>query len=409
MPIEIIIPRFGWNMDEGIFGEWLKRDGDQVDAGEPIFTLETDKAINEVEATDSGTLHILPDGPQEGQTVSVGMRVGFLLANDEVPPDVTPSADTAAAEVRLSSSSAAEVASITSMSTAKSTARTEVSARVRISPRAKHVAAELNVAFTGLAGTGKNGRIRERDVRAVADSRSTTTSTTAPAATAAISALRKTIADRMMASVANTAPVTLTTRLDATNLVSLREQFRTTQKTPGHVGPSYTDILTKLTAVALQQHPLLNCRWQDDALVTSDAVHMGIAVDTEAGLLVPVIHDVQQLTLQQISERSRDLIERAKRRRLSSDELQGSTFTITNLGAFGIDAFTPIINFPETAILGVGAIRREPAVIEDRVEPRDQMTLSLTFDHRAVDGARAARFLASVRECVENPGPWLMS
>ncbi len=404
MPIEIVIPRFGWSMEEGVFGEWLKTDGDQVEAGQPIFTLETDKAVNEVESTDSGTLHILPDGPQEGETVPVGMRVGFLLADGESPSDVNSLPDTRASGVPDLSPSVAAATSITSTSTAVSTASTDVLERVRITPRAKRVAAELNVAFAGLVGTGKNGRIRERDVRAAA-----TAATAAPAAMSAISPLRKTIADRMMASVANTAPVTLTTRLDATNLVSLRQQFRAARQSTGQAGPSYTDILAQLTAVALAQHPLLNSRWHEDTLVASDAVHLGIAVDTQAGLLVPVIRNVQSLTLKQFAEQSRDLIERARRRQLASDEMQGGTFTITNLGEFGIDAFTPIINFPETAILGVGAIRREPTVIEDRIEPRDQMTLSLTFDHRAVDGAPAAQFLATVRECVENPGPWLMS
>src|SRR5262249_53577731 len=159
--------------------------------------------------------------------------------------------------------------------------------------------------------------------------------------------------------------------------------------TAGVAVPSVSDFLVKLTARALQVHPQLNARWQDDRVVTLADVHIGLAVDTEAGLLVPVIRDVPRLSLQQVALRSRELIDRARRRALSAEEMQGGTFTITNLGPFDIDAFTPIIHWPEGAILGVGRIHKQPAVVEDRVVPRELVTLSLTFDHRLVDGAPA--------------------
>src|SRR5262249_24920777 len=160
--------------------------------------------------------------------------------------------------------------------------------------------------------------------------------------------------------------------------------------------PCYTDFLVKLTAVALARHPLLNARWEGDHLILSDEVHMGIAVDTEAGLLVPVIHGVTHLTLREVAARSRDLAERARKNRLTPVGLHGGTFTSTNLGAFGVEAFTPIIRHPECAILGMGRIARAPVVVEDRVVVGEQLPLSLTFDHRIVDGAPAARFLQQV-------------
>jgi pyruvate dehydrogenase E2 component (dihydrolipoamide acetyltransferase) len=174
--------------------------------------------------------------------------------------------------------------------------------------------------------------------------------------------------------------------------------------------PAYHDIVAKLAAVALRRHPLLNCQWLDGDFVEPDGIHIGIAVDTEAGLLVPVIRDCDCLSLTELARRSGDLVARARARRCSPGDLSGGTFSITNLGAFGIDAFTPIINSPQAAVLGIGAIRREPVVLEDdRIEPRDQLTLSLTFDHQVADGAPAASFLRDLVTSLENPAAALIS
>ena len=210
----------------------------------------------------------------------------------------------------------------------------------------------------------------------------------------------------MLHSVQTTAPVTLTTRVDATNLVSLRQQFKSGNAA---IVPSYHDIIAKLATGALRRHPIMNCQWQDGEIVEPDGVHIGIAVDTKAGLLVPVIRDCDRLSLSDVARRSSDLITRARERRCSADELSGGTFSITNLGAFGIDAFTPIINTPQTAVLGIGAIRREAVVLQDdRIEPRDLLTLSLTFDHQVVDGAPAAQFLQDLANSIENPAAMLL-
>ncbi len=209
----------------------------------------------------------------------------------------------------------------------------------------------------------------------------------------------------MVAGVTQAAPVTLTTKLDATNLVELRKQF----KAAGDFVPSYTDLLVKLTAIALRQHPMMQAQWRDDGLFVPECIDIALAVDTEAGLLVPVLRGADRLTLREVTAQSRELLEQARAGRLAAEQMRDATFTITNLGGFGIDAFTPILHLPQCAVLGVGRIVREPAVHGDRVVPRDMLTLSLTFDHRVVDGAPAARFLQTLRGCLENLGPWLIS
>jgi pyruvate dehydrogenase E2 component (dihydrolipoamide acetyltransferase) len=228
-----------------------------------------------------------------------------------------------------------------------------------------------------------------------------------PGSSTALSPTRRTIAERMTTSLRHTAPVTLATTEDVTRLVELREQWKAAASTTSSVVPSYTDVLVKLCAAALSRHPTLAARWEGERLLHARAIHIGIAVDTEAGLLVPVIHNVGELGLRDIALRSRDLIERARARKLTAQELRGGVFTVTSLGSFGIEAFTPIINYPECAILGVGQVRREPWAVDDQIVLRDRVTFSLTFDHRAMDGATAARFLQGFCELVRSPAPHL--
>jgi len=206
----------------------------------------------------------------------------------------------------------------------------------------------------------------------------------------------------------STAPVTLTTSADATNLVSLRRQFKAAIQMADDIVPGYIDIAARLVARALQEHPALNRQWIDGEIVSPGGIHIAIAIDTPVGLVAPVLRDVPSLGVREIAARTNDLKRRAHASQLKPEDLYGGTFTITNLGAFGIDAFTPIINVPQCAILGLGRIERRPAVVGDQIVPRDTMTLSLTFDHRIVDGAPAARFLATVSHAIENPGPWLV-
>jgi pyruvate dehydrogenase E2 component (dihydrolipoamide acetyltransferase) len=205
----------------------------------------------------------------------------------------------------------------------------------------------------------------------------------------------------MLSSLQETAPVTLNMRVNAGALLRLRKRLRANARP----APAYTDLLACLSARVLQRHPLLAGRWEDDRIVVpfEDGFHIGIAVDTEEGLLVPVLRDVLHQSPVELARKSHDLIQRARQGKATATELEGGVFTISSLGSFEIDSFTPIINWPETSILGVGAIRREPIVGDnDRIEIGDLMTLSLTFDHRVVDGAPAARFLADLRDAIES-------
>ncbi len=383
MAIPITVPRLGWNMDQGVFVGWLKANGATVRAGEPLFTLESEKATEDIECLDDGILHIPVDGPQKGDVVLVGTTIGFLLQPEEpIPTARKPSPSPQQAEPMPT----------------ESTARmrdTSTRHRPASSPRARRAATELGIDWRKANPSGRTGRIRERDVLAL-------NATLAQEPVPPIPSLRRVIAERMAASHRSTAPVTLTTTTDATELVNLRNRWKTAESSDDPV-PTYTDLFVKLTALALEKHPVLNSRWEEDRIVAPEAVHIGIAVDTDAGLVVPVVRDVPRLSLRELSIRSRDLIERARQRKLSTSELQGGTFTVTSLGAFGIDAFTPIINYPECAILGIGRIRRCPAVIEGQVAIRDQVTLSLTFDHRITDGVPAARFLQTLSALIENP------
>jgi pyruvate dehydrogenase E2 component (dihydrolipoamide acetyltransferase) len=413
MAIDITIPRLGWNMDEGIFVAWLKNEGDFVKAGETLFTLETDKAVQEVESLDSGTLRILASGPNPGDTVAVGTVIGRLRQHDESDVDNDEVSQVAIPSER-SNNEPRQHGELNSRSETIAHPKPIVKAP-RSSPRARRKARELGIDWTTLKGSGRSGRVRERDVLAVAASYASGSPGTFAEGdfqATPIAPTRRLIADRMMNSAHGTAAVTLMSTIDATNLVNLRQQFKTVAREQkdqtGTTSVSYSDIVIKLAAIALERHPRLNSRWDGHRIVQFNSIHIGLAVDTEAGLLVPVIRDVPGLSIRQVAARSHDLIERARGRELKSDELQGGTFSITNLGSFGIDAFTPIINAPQCAVLGMGRIVKQPAELDQQLALRHRMTLCLTFDHRIVDGAPAARFLQNLGSLLENPSPWLL-
>ena len=442
MPIPITIPRLGWNMETGTFIEWLMNDGDTVKPGDRLYRLEGEKSVEEIESFDGGVLFIPPDAPKPGDSVPVGAVLGYLLQPGEAKPEPTgdrevyaelearvQAVNAKAEEHRLfqhrlsrakeilvepkqigaaGSSDPVASPSLRRLAREKGIDLTAVSGsgpggRITehdlepktASPRARRLANLHNIDLATIRGTGKTGRIRERDIP-VAKSLG---GLTPPARQ-----VRTAIAARMMASRANTAPVTLTTQVDATNLVNLREQFKTIESP----APSFNDFFLKLAATALLKHPQLAARWTDAGIVQPSSTNIGFATDTDAGLLVPVVRDVPNLGLRQIAARSRELIEKARGGSLSSRDMSDGCFTITNLGAFGIDAFTPIINYPECSILGIGRIEKRPVADGDRVVIRDQVWLSLTFDHRIVDGAPAARFLQTLALLVTNPGPAIL-
>jgi pyruvate dehydrogenase E2 component (dihydrolipoamide acetyltransferase) len=467
MAVEITVPRLDWSMEEAIFVSWLKKDGEPVRASEPLFSLETDKATQEVECLDSGVLRIPPDGPNEGDKIAVGTVIGYVVQPGETPPfkqkaEATPSASEAGTRENADSSSASsfpgqvgrglsegsrhtsgvksegnlevvevEPPSRERVETRRSISGKEAEARYygtlqqsgtavapAISPRARRVASELGIDWASVEGSGQTGRIREKDIRAFAAKSLITSGAARIGPESAISghstkevpvtAIRQTIARRLLTNVRSTAPVTLTITADATNLVNLRNQFKSVACSDNSLIPTFTDFLVKLAAVALRDHALLNARWDDEKILVARDINIGIAVDTDQGLHVPVVRDVPRLSLKQVAARSRDLIARARQRKLQPEEIQGGTFTISNLGAFGIEAFTPIINYPECAILGVGRIQLQPVVVKDQIVAVQRLTLSLTFDHRIVDGAPAARFLQALSNLIENPGPPLL-
>ena len=462
MSTEIRMPRLGWTMEEGAFGEWLKADGDTIKPGDLLFTVEGDKATQDIEAMDGGILRIDPNGPRGGDMVTVGALLAYLTK----PGEAVAFAQSSSQSVSQSASGQSSVAS-GQLSVTKHQVPSTTTTAPTISPRARRVAKELGVDWSQLAGSGRTGRIVERDIRAAAVAAASAVAQTlsAPAiratpvaarmaqeagidletlaaqkpgqrigredVEAAIAAqqptvaapaqplagdaeripvtrIRQLIAGRMAESAHTTAPVTLTTEADATALVALRNQLKTTLGARGLPVPTYNDLLIKLTGVALAEHKLLRAVWQGEELVIAQGIHIGLAVDTEGGLLVPVVRDVQDKSIRQITSATQALIDQAQRRQLSPDALQGGSFTITNLGMYNIDAFTPLINLPQCAILGVGRIVEKPAVYQGQIVPRHQVVLSLTFDHRVVDGAPAARFLDTVRSYVAEPLLWLV-
>ncbi len=419
-------------------------------AGENLFTVESDKAVVEVEALDSGVLRFAPDAPAADTDLAVGTVLAYLLAPDEAVPWAEAAApprrsDPAGIAPSSHSNNCGSVSNERHV-TPNSTSGTSVAA---ISPRALRVAGELGVDWRGLVGSGRTGRIREADIRAAyaapkpAGTRATPLARRiaaengidlgqiapagkriaradvdavlprdAPAPSldgAPLSPMRRIIARRMRESAATTAPVTLTTEADATELVALRNRIKDDHEGAVPV-PTFNDFMVRIVALALRDHPALNSSLVDDTIVTHAAVHVGLAVDTPRGLLVPVVRDAHQRSLGQIAAESARIVERARSGKATTEELSGSTFSISNLGMYDIDAFTPIINLPECAILGVGRIVARPVVVDDANETvavRRMMSLSLTFDHRIVDGAPAARFLQQIKRYVEHPYRWI--
>lgn len=410
MPVPVTIPRLGWSMDEGTFVGWLKQDGDAVKAGEPLFELEGEKSLQQVESIDAGILRIAPECPAAGAVVPVGTLLGYLLAPGEAADaPATRVAPTAGVLQAAAPPASGGPKSAPSAAPAVASPVVAASRRAAVTPRARRAARQSGVDLATVVGSGRGGRVREQDVLAAASNSLATGGGTRPAT--AVGRLvphtphRKTIAQRMLAGGNVAAPVTLTCRVDATNLVNLRKQLQagSTDRAPG-----YNDILVKLAGTALQRHPRVNSSWTDDGLLLNKSVHIGIAVDTEAGLVVPVVRDVPNLGLRDVAARARELIELARQRRLTAADQAEGTFTITNLGMFGIEAFTPIVNLPQAAILGVGRIAAEPVVRGGQIVPGDVLTLSLTIDHRVLDGAEAARFLAELAKGIENPAAWLV-
>lgn len=394
MAEEIRFPRLGWSMEEGKFIQWLKRDGELVREGDPLFEMEGEKALQEIEAVGNGILKIADDAPAPDEVVAVGKLLGYLLLPNELLSEAIPkpsldSGDGASVELKGGLLAEAEICLPIDEDASFETLP------IAASPRARRLADSLGIDWHAVHGTGRDGRIREADVREFADRHLSNDTPTSKVKGNLFTPRRKMIAERLRLSRTLTVPVTLTTKVDVSRLVVLRELQKKMQSTRV---PAFTDLFAKYVAIVLARHPAMAVRWNEDHSVLSEVpaldFHIGIAVDTKDGLLVPVVRDVYSKSIDDIVTQSKTLIEKARAGRLNKDEMNDGVISITNLGAYGIDAFTPIINVPEIAILGLGTIRKEPA-FDDRAQlvTKEVMVLSLTFDHAAVDGASAAAFL----------------
>ncbi|MCC8166469.1 MAG: 2-oxo acid dehydrogenase subunit E2 [Planctomycetes bacterium] len=421
MASEIKMPQFGLTMTEGVIAQWLKKEGDPVKPGDPLYVVETDKLTNEVEAEVEGVL--LKIVQPEGAEVPVQGVIAIVGAAGET----VESAPAAAAASTVPAAPVADTAPTAGEDMSKAgpgSTASPAGGRIKASPLAKKIAAREGVDLTAVTGTGPGGRIVEKDVRVAASgqtggvprqARSAPEAAPAPKADAVVvtgqpvrrqrlSAMRRAIARNMTASW-TTAPVVGYNRsVDVTALGELKKTLSTDGRKI-----SYTDILCKLVTNVLQDFPYVNSSLDGDDVIFHDYVNLGVAVALDDGLVVPVIRDAQSKGIGAISDAVRDMAKRARSGELTPDELSGGTFTITNLGMFGMESFSPIINQPESAILGVNTIVKQPVEMPDgSIVMRPKMNLSLTADHRTVDGAVAAQFLARVATLIENPWQMLL-
>jgi pyruvate dehydrogenase E2 component (dihydrolipoamide acetyltransferase) len=428
MAAEVLVPPLGQTVDTLTLVSWYKQEGEAVAQGEPLFVVETDKATLDVEAPASGILRGVVAAP--GDVVKVLSAIADIEAEATstsarlfVSPRARRLAETEGvplAEVKGTGPEGAIVerdvkAYIDEAKAEADQALASTSTSTLITPVARRIAEEAGLDWHTLTGTGPRRQITREDVEAALERRSRgegvqrssgaeatvqlpASSFQRPTSNVQLSGIRALIAERMLASHSRTAPVTLTAEADATALVELRQKLAA-----DGVAVLYDDLFLTILAKTLAEHPRVNASLEGDTVKLWPQIDIAVAVDTERGLLAPVVRDVNRKGLAQLAAETTALVVRARSGRCSPDELTGSTFTLTNLGMFGIDAFTPIINLPECAILGVGRIKTQPVWIVDHVEPRQMVWLSLTFDHRLVDGGPAARFLQRVAQLVEKP------
>ena len=389
MAIEVTMPKFGLTMHEGTIQRFFKAVGEIVSAGDPLYEVETEKVLYEVESPASGVLAVALF--EEGATVECGVAVAVIAEANDDPASLRAKYGNAPA-----ASSNGEVKIATSPTPAEIEANRPPGERRAVSPIARKLAAELGVNLARVTGSGPGGRITREDVERAAKSPPPATiipPTAAPARqTIPIRGIRKTIAERMHQSLRDTAQLTITCEADVTPATELRERLKR------EFDFTYTDLLIQAAARALLRHPRMNARLEGNQIVTSSEVNIGLAVSLDDGLIVPVIPDVTGKNLREIAALTKAAGEKARGGKLKLEDISGGTFTITNLGTYGVDAFTPILNSGETGILGVGRIVEKPAVYRGEMTRRALMTLSLTFDHRVIDGAPAALFLQTVIE-----------
>lgn len=396
MATVITMPKLGLTMTSGSVAKWHKKEGDRVEKGEVILEVSTEKITYKVEAPESGVLRKILMQP--GTKVPIGTPLCIIAAPDEDISELLKEAPSAPAAEKPAQGEA-KLAPV-----AAKPAGEEV--LIKATPIAKKIAKEQGIDLALVTGTGPGGRIIEKDVLDFIERQKAIRAK--PAAEAAqlkriaLSDVRQVIAERMSTSWQNSPMVTLNADVDCTLLKKLREDLKSSFKEKG-LNLSYNYILMKACAVALKEQPMLNSYLEGNEVVLYDEINIGLAVATEEALLVPVVKDVAGKSLYEIASDGDALIEKARKGELAIDDVTGGTFTITNLGMFGVRDFTPIINPPQCAILGVGEMKDRPCVCDGQIIVKPMMVLSLTFDHRIVDGAQGAIFIRRVKELLENP------
>ncbi|GIW13138.1 MAG: acetyltransferase component of pyruvate dehydrogenase complex [Tepidiforma sp.] len=426
MTIEVTMPQMGADMVEGTLVRWLKQVGDRVERGETIAEIETDKATVELEAFDSGT--VLKLVANEGDVVPVGDVIAILGEPSEVPPEVErkPVPPPAKREIDPELRTTAVKDSSAAPAAGPSPAAAGEDGRVRISPVARRIAREAGIDISGLRGSGPDGRILRRDVEAAIAARQSGAAPAAPAAgaptapqqaprpapaiapaagaaevTVELGKMRKAIAHRMALSKQTQPHYYLTLDIDMTDALAFRAQLNA--GLPEGQKVTINDLIVKACAIALERHPKFNAAFTEEGLRMHDRINICIGVALDEGLIAPAVLDCQSKSLGRIAQETKDLVERARTGKLTAAEYGEGTFTITNLGAYGVETLIGIINPPQAAILGVGSVMPKPVVRDGEVVVRQVMKVALSADHRVTDGAEGARFITEVRGILEQP------
>lgn len=414
--VVVTMPRLSDTMTEGTVATWLKKEGDTIKEGDILAEIETDKATMEFESFHSGVL--LKIGIQEGQTASVDSMLAIIGPAGTDVSGIDANAAAPAAAPQAEAAPAAEKKEEAAAPQAEAAPATNDGGRVFASPLARKIAQDKGVNLSQVKGSGENGRIVKKDIENYTPAAAQPAATSAaPAQTAASAApaytpvgevateevknnqMRKTIARRLAESKFTAPEYSLTIELDMDNAIASRGVINAVPDTK----VSFNDMVIKASAMALRKHPQINTHWKDDVTVYNKHISIGVAVAVEDGLVVPVLKFADHMSLSQIGAGVKDLAGKARNKKLTPAEMDGSTFTVSNLGMFGIQEFTSIINQPNSAILSVGAIVQKPVVKDGQIVVGNTMTVTLTCDHRTIDGATGAQFLQTLRVFLENP------
>jgi pyruvate dehydrogenase E2 component (dihydrolipoamide acetyltransferase) len=385
MPATVIMPALELAQETGKVLKWLKGSGDTVRQGEPIVEIETDKVTMEIEAPASGVLREVT--ARAGDVVPVGQTIALIVAPGETGTPVAPASVPPAAST---DARAPLVSGRASSATAGTAARLPAA-----SPKARRLAAERGLDVGALRGSGPGGAVLAADVRGV----EAATAPSAPRVAEPISTVWRIMAERMTSSWTTAPHFYLVREVSVSRLISWRERANTP------TGPriTYTDLLIRLVAAALARHPAVNASWKDGAIVRHSDINVGLAVALDDGLVVPVIHRADTRTLPEIAVRREDLVSRSQAGKLRPADIQGGGFTISNLGMYGVDAFTAIVNPPQAAILAVGRIADRVVARHGQPAVQPTMVMTLSCDHRVLDGARGAQFLGALADLIEEP------